>query len=172
MKTANHPEREGSSTLRYEMDTVNPIYLQLFIDLALLVAIIVLLWRVNVNLRKPLVKSHQDMMKELKEIMTESQSTSENFLQALGKSRLALKEIALELDLKEQRVKTLLAKSDPLGGECLTKRGTIDPQDKYEQVVRMIKQGYSEAQTAEATGFTEPEIGLIIDLYRVKNENA
>ena len=44
--------------------------------------------------------------------MSESQASSETFLQALEKSRLALKEIALELDLKEQRVKTLLAKSD------------------------------------------------------------
>ncbi len=154
------------------MNVANPIFLQLFIDLALLVAIIVLLWRVNANLKKPLIKSHQDMMKELKAIMTESQATSENFLQALEKSRLTLKEIALELDLKEQRVKTLLAKQDNVAVETGGKRTAGVPQDKYDQVVQMIKQGYSEAQAAEATGFTEPEIGLIIDLYRVKNENA
>lgn len=154
------------------MDIANPTFLQLFIDLALLVAIIVLLWRVNANLKKPLIKSHQDMMKELKAIMTESQATSENFLQTLEKSRLTLKEIALELDLKEQRVKTLLARQDNVAAETGGKRTAGVPQDKYDQVVQMIKQGYSEGQAAEATGFTEPEIGLIIDLYRVKNENA
>jgi len=154
------------------MDIINPAFLQLFIDLALLVAIIILLWRVNVNLKRPLIKSHQDMMKELREIMVDSQATSEDFLQALEKSRLALKEIALELDIKEQRVKALLAQSERAAAVTAGKSRVNDPQDKYDQVVRMIKQGYSEAQTAEATGFTEPEIGLIIDLYRVKNENA
>jgi hypothetical protein len=154
------------------MNLQNPIFLQLFIDLALLVAVVFLLWRFNVNLKKPLLKSHLQMMEELKSIMVESQQASENFLQAMEKSRLALKEVALELDLKEQRVKALLAKSDSSTHETGVKRSANVAQDKYDQVVQMIKKGYSEAQTAEATGFTEPEIGLIVDLYRVKNENA
>lgn len=105
--------------------------------------------------------------------MVESQAASENFLIALEQSRLALKEIALELDLKEQRVKALLAKSeissDVTAGE---RRMPVTPQDKYIQVVEMIRKGYSEAQTADTTGFTEAEIGLIVDLYRVKNEKT
>lgn len=168
----NYPRREVSLIFRYKMNLQNPMLLQLLIDLALLVAVIFLLWRVNANLTKPLLKSHQDMMKELKAIMVESQMTSENFLQALEKSRLALKEIAMELDLKEQRVKTLLAKSDHAAIETGGKRMSGIPQEKYNQVVEMIRGGYSEAQAAEVTGFTEPEIGLIVDLYRVKNENA
>ncbi|MEN6469428.1 MAG: hypothetical protein ABFD45_10825 [Smithella sp.] len=154
------------------MEISKPLLLQLFIDLALLVSIIVLLWRVNVNLRKPLMTSHEEMMRELKAITAESQTASENFLRALEQSRLALKEIALELDIKEQRVKALLAKSDSSEGDPAGKRTTGVPQDKYDQVVDMINKGYSDAQVAEATGFTEPEIGLIVDLYRVKNENA
>src|SRR5512145_554371 len=154
------------------MDIQNPIFLQLIIDFALLVAVIFVLWRVNSNLRKPLLKSHQDMMKELKIIMKESQASSDNFLKALEQSRLALKELALELDLKEKRVKTILAKSDALADASGVRRAPGTPQDKYAQVVDMIRKGYSEAQTAETTGFTEAEIGLIVDLYRVKNENA
>jgi len=154
------------------MNIQNPVFLQIIIDIALLVAVVILLWRVNVNLKKPLIQSHQNMMKELKAIMAESQAFSENFLQALELSRLALKEIAMELDLKEQRVKSLLAKSDNVVNGTEGKRMSDAPQDKYQQVVEMIRKGYSEAQTAETTGFTEPEIGLIVDLYRVKNENA
>ncbi len=167
-----NPGREVTLTLRYEMNIQNPVFLQILIDLALLVAVVILLWRVNVNLKKPLIQSHQNMMKELKAIMAESQASSENFLQALEQSRLALKEIALELDLKEKRVKTLLAKSDLAVNGAEGKRMSDAPQDKYQQVVDMIRKGYSEAQTAETTGFTEPEIGLIVDLYRVKNEHA
>jgi len=167
-----NPGREVTLTLRYEMNIQNPVFLQIIIDIALLVAVVILLWRVNVNLKKPLIQSHQNMMKELKAIMAESQAFSENFLQALEQSRLALKEIAMELDLKEKRVKTLLAKSDNAVNGAEGKRISDVPQDKYQQVVEMIRKGYSEAQTAETTGFTEPEIGLIVDLYRVKNENA
>lgn len=167
-----NPGREATLTLRYEMNIQNPIFLQVLIDIALLVAVVVLLWRVNANLKKPVMKSHQNMMKELKVIMAESQASSENFLQALEQSRLALKEIAMELDLKEKRVKTLLAKSDNAVNGTEGKRTAGVPQEKYKQVVDMIRKGYSEAQTAEATGFAEAEIGLIIDLYRVKNENA
>jgi len=167
-----NPGREVTLTLRYEMNIQNPVFLQIIIDIALLVAVVILLWRVNVNLKKPLIQSHQNMMKELKAIMAESQAFSENFLQALELSRLALKEIAMELDLKEQRVKSLLAKSDNVVNGTEGKRMSDAPQDKYQQVVEMIRKGYSEAQTAETTGFTEPEIGLIVDLYRVKNENA
>lgn len=154
------------------MNLQNPIFIQLIIDVALLLVVVFLLWRFNAALRNPIIKSHQDMMKELKTMMSESQVSSENFLQALEKSRLTLKELALELDLKEKRVKTMLAKADTVAVLPGEKRPAGFPQDKYGQVVQMIQKGYSEAETAEATGFTEPEIGLIIDLYRVKNENA
>ena len=154
------------------MEIQSPVFLQILIDLALLIAVMILIWRVNSNLKKPLIKSHQDMMKDLKEVMAQSQTSSENFLEALEKSRLALKEIALELDLKEKRVKTLLAKSDNAGNGAEGRPKPGDPRDKYKQVVEMIRQGYTEAQTSETTGFTEAEIGLIFDLYRVKNENT
>ena len=165
------PRREVSSTLRYKMNFLNPIVFQLIIDLAILAAIFFLLWRVNATLRNPIIKSHQDMMHDLKSVMSESQNTSEDFLKALEQSRLALKELALELDLKEKRVKALLDKPDD-ATKTAANRQVAQSNDKYDQVVQMIRKGYSEAQVAEATGFTEPEIGLIIDLYRVKNENT
>lgn len=154
------------------MDIFNPVFLQIFIDLSLLVAVIVLLWRVNANLKKPLLQSHQDMMKELKAIMAESQASSENFLQALEQSRLALKEVALELELKEQRVKALLTKSNGAENGKAEKHSSGSSYERYQQVVDMIRKGYSEAQTAETVGLAEAEIGLIIDLHRVKNENS
>lgn len=168
----NHPRRGDISTLPYKMNALNPIVIQLAIDFTLLVVVVFLLWRFNASLRNPIIQSHQEMMKELKAMMAESQTSSENFLQALEKSRLALKEIALELDVKEKRVKTLLEKSDGASRGPEDKRPADLSQEKYNQVVMMIKKGYSEAETAQATGFTEPEIGLIIDLYRVKHENA
>ncbi len=109
-------------------------------------------------------------MKELKAIMAETQTSSDNFLQALEKSRLALKEIAIELDLKEKRVKNLLSKSEHIEPEREGNHPSYNSEKRYQQVVDLIRKGYSEAQAAEVTGFAEAEIGLILDLYRVKNE--
>lgn len=152
------------------MNILSGIPLQILIDIALLMAIVVLIWRINSNLKKPLLKSQQDLMKELKQVMKESQVSSDIFLQALEKSRIALKEIALELDIKEKRVRSLLSDKDNDGN--LTSRNRISNvhEEKYQQVVDLIRKGYSEEKTAEITGFSEAEIGLIIDLFRIKNE--
>lgn len=152
------------------MNILSGIPLQILIDIALLMAIVILIWRINSNLKKPLLKSQQDLMKELKQVMKESQVSSDIFLQALEKSRIALKEIALELDIKEKRVRSLLSDKDNDGN--LTSRNRISNvhEEKYQQVVDLIRKGYSEEKTAEITGFSEAEIGLIIDLFRIKNE--
>lgn len=143
--------------------------LQMLIDIALLVALVVLIWRVNANLKKPLWQARQEIIREIKEIMADSQALSENFLQKLEQSRLALKEIALDLEIKEQRVKALLEKSDKPPTAVAEKQKAAAPADKNQQVIEMIGQGYSEAETAEASGLTEAEVGLILDIYRVKN---
>jgi uncharacterized protein with von Willebrand factor type A (vWA) domain len=155
------------------MDIFSPVILQLIIDLVLLLAVIFLLWRVNTNLKKPLNQSHKEMMNDFKTVMAESQASSDRFLEALEKSRLALKEIALELDLKEKRVKALLEKNGENEASDEKKLSLVsNVDDKYARVAEMIKGGCSQAQAAEATGFTEAEIGLIIDLYRTKNETS
>jgi DNA-binding CsgD family transcriptional regulator len=153
----------------------NPIFLQIALDIALFAAVLILLWRVNVNIKKPLLDFPREMIAELKTLIAESQTNADNFLQALEQSRLALKEIALELELKEKRVKTILEKAEredkSVGKRTVNKPATFSP-GKYSEVIDMIKEGYSEEETARVTGFTEAEIGLIIDLSRIKNENS
>lgn len=154
------------------MNWLNPAFLQIGIDLALLVAILFLLWRVNSELKNPLIKSQKDMIRELKAVVRESQETGDAFLKALEQSRLAIKEMALELEIKEKRVKTLLEKAKP-GIPAGPSQGPVPAgasPDRYGEVVAMIRQGASREQTARETGFTEAEIGLILDLYRVRQE--
>jgi hypothetical protein len=153
------------------MNIFDGFSLQLIIDCSLLVAVIILIWRINSIMKKPFVQSHKVMMKDIRTIMAESQTASENFLQALEKSRIALKEIAIELDMKEKRVKALLSKKDNNSVTNEVKNNSTTSEKRYHEVVDLVRRGYSEAQAAEMTGFSEAEIGLIIDLYRVKNEN-
>lgn len=157
------------------MDFINPIFMQIVLDLALFVTIMILLWRVNINIKNSPFESHLKMTAELRSLITESQTNADKFLQALEQSRLALKELALELELKENRVKAILEKSQREAENLNTKTADKDSkffQSKYSEVVNMINKGYSEEETARATGFTTAEIGLIVDLSRIKIENT
>jgi hypothetical protein len=157
------------------MDIQNPIILQIAIDLALFVAVLILLWRVNANIKNSDTDKHQEMISELKVIIAQSQNTADKFLETLEESRKNLKEIALELDVKEKRVKAILEKSqrelEPFNGKPMLKDANLS-QGKYAEVISMIKKGYSPEETASVTGFPEGEIGLIVELSRIKNENA
>ncbi|MEN6620522.1 MAG: hypothetical protein ABFD50_03085 [Smithella sp.] len=158
------------------MDFFNPLFLQIFLDLALFAAIIILLWRVNVNIKNPPLDPLRKMTAEFQTLIVESQTNADKFLQAMEQSRLALKEIALELDLKEKRVKTLLEKSEreeeTIRTNAKPKDSVNNSQNKYSDVINMINDGYSEEEAASKTGYTQAEIGLSIDLSRIKNENT
>jgi hypothetical protein len=153
------------------MDLQNPIFLQISLDFVLFAAIIILLWRVNANIKNPPLDSHRKMTAELKSLIIESQTNADKFLQAMEQSRLALKEIALELELKEKRVRMILEKSPQEVKIIDVKAANNDSafsRSKYSEVINMINKGYGEEETARTTGFTQAEIGLIIDLSRIK----
>jgi hypothetical protein len=157
------------------MDFLNPVLIQIVLDLVLFAAIIILLWRVNANIKNPPLDPLRKMTAELQSLIVESQASADKFLQAMEQSRLALKEIALELELKEKRAKTILAKSQQEVENTDTKtanNGSDFSRSKYSEVMNMINKGFTEEETARVTGFTQAEIGLIIDLSRIKNENT
>ena len=157
------------------MDVQNQMLVQIAIDFALFVAIMILLWRVNSNLRKSPADSHKEMTAELRALIIESQANADKFLQALEQSRLALKEIALELDIKEKRVKSLLEKNGRENPALNPKPPVSDfssSQNKYSEVMDLIHKGHSEEETANMTGCTQAEVGFIMDLSRIKKENA
>jgi hypothetical protein len=157
------------------MDLHNPIIIQIALDAALFASILILLWRVNTNVKKPVLNAHREMVAELRSLIHESQANAKNFLHALEQGRLTLKELALELDLKEKRVRSILDKTDQEIENVNRNSAGTDSAfsgSKYSTVINMIKKGISEEETSRVTGFTQAEIGLIVDLARIKNENA
>jgi len=148
--------------------------MQIVLDLVLFIAIVILLWRINANIKNPPLDPLRKMADELQSLIIESQANADKFLQAMEQSRLALKEIALELELKEKRVKTILEKSrqEVKNADVKTANGSAFSRGKYSEVINMINKGYAEEETARVTGFTQAEIGLIVDLSRIKNENT
>ncbi|MEQ8181895.1 MAG: hypothetical protein ABRQ29_09290 [Smithellaceae bacterium] len=157
------------------MNFFNPVFMQIVLDLLLFAAIIILLWRVNFGVKNPPLEPLREMTAELKSLIVESQANADRFLQAMEQSRLALKEIALELELKEKRVKSVLEKSRQEVQNTDTTRSNRAAdfsRNKYSEVMNMINSGHTEEETARVTGFTQAEIGLIIDLSRINNESA
>jgi hypothetical protein len=157
------------------MDFLNPVFMQIVLDLLLFAAIIILLWRINTNIKNPPLEPLRKMTAELQSLIIESQDNADKFLQAMEQSRMALKEIALELELKEKRVKTILEKSQQEVENTDAKtanNGSAFSRNKYSEVINMISKGYAEEEIARMTGFTQAEIGLIVDLSHIKNENA
>lgn len=157
------------------MNFLNPVFIQIVLDLLLFAAIIILLWRVNVGIKNPPLDPLREMTTELQSLIVESQANADKFLKAMEQSRLALKEIALELELKEKRVKSVLEKSrqeiENTNAIRVNKAADFS-RSKYSEVMNMINNGHTEEETAQVTGFTQAEIGLIIDLSRIKNENT
>ena len=92
------------------------------------------------------------------------------FSEALERAA-ALKEIALELDIKEKRVRSLLGKTNEAAMDGFeTTSAAANPDDKHARVVEMIKNGHTRQQAALESGIPEAEIDLIVELYRIKNE--
>lgn len=153
------------------MNSPDPLFMQIAIDLVLFAAIIILLWRVNVNIKNPPLDPLRKMTAELQSLIIESQANADKFLQTMEQSRLALKEIALELELKEKRVKAILEKShDEVENTDAkaTNKNSAFSRNKYSDVMDMINNGCAEEETARATGFTQAEVALIVDLSRIK----
>ncbi|PKN77296.1 MAG: hypothetical protein CVU52_01080 [Deltaproteobacteria bacterium HGW-Deltaproteobacteria-10] len=153
------------------MDFLNPIIVQIALDIVLFAAIIILLWRINANIKNPPLDAHQRMTAELKSLIIESQVNADLFLKAMEQSRLALKEIALELEVKEKRVKTILEKTkreEEISDAKAANNDNSFSLSKYSEVTNLINKGYGEEETARLTGFSQAEIGLIVDLSRVK----
>ena len=138
---ANLPKKADALISRSRMDLHNPIIIQIALDAALFASILILLWRVNSNVKKPVLNAHREMVAELRSLIHESQVNAEKFLKALEQGRLALKELALELDLKETRVRSILDKAEQ-GTEKLRKAEVADSAlsgSKYAEVISMIK---------------------------------
>ncbi len=154
------------------MNFFDPVFLQIILDFILFTAVIILLWRVNANIKNPPLEPLRKMTAELQTLITDSQTNADKFLQAMEQSRLALKEIALELELKEKRVKAILEKEKEINTKARIKDSADISQNKYSEVINMINDGCTEEEIAGKTGFTQAEIALIIDLSRIKNENT
>jgi hypothetical protein len=115
------------------------------------------------------------MMDEFKDVMTESQTVTHQFVEAIEENVQALNRLSHQLDEKEKRLVILLAQADSAIKSMEAKKEKTEaiPQvEGYEGVVKMVQQGLSREEVSRRTGFSEGEVSLVMELVRVRKEKG
>jgi ATP/maltotriose-dependent transcriptional regulator MalT len=146
----------------------------LIADVILCVAIVFLIIIVNREVKKRRSGLDEKALREFKNLLDESQTSTNHLLEVMNESRKALKEIAYVLDQKEGTLRALIEESKI---ECEKRRENIPPIDgtalkrKNEDVLSMVAQGLSKKEISQRLSMTEGEIELIIDLDRTRHRS-
>ncbi len=156
---------------------MNPLSLftiQIGIDALICGLILYVLWRVGKKPQEP-VAGDEQARQELQRLIAESQTSAQQFLEALAEGRKALKEIAYALDERESRLRTLCLRAEALTAGAEPEASDSDDAPSapanQEQVLRMASAGTSVPDIVRQTGLAEGEVRLIIDLARSRDEN-
>ena len=148
-------------------------YVQIGIDIVMCGLILYFLWRVGMK-KRPSSADDEAARRELARLVSESQQSAQNFLDALAEGRRSLKELSYALDEKEARLRALFRQAEAVEAAALPGNGSdgsaSDGVDR-EKVLGMKKDGASIAEIIRETGLSEGEVQLIIDLARSQIEN-
>jgi ATP/maltotriose-dependent transcriptional regulator MalT len=155
--------------------SVNLLFISLlFADVILCLAIIILIVIVNREIKKRRGGPDENSLTEFRNLLNESQTSTNHLLEVMNDSRKALKEIAYVLDEKEGKLRALVEESR---GEYEKLVAAVPHTDKnkldkrYEEVIAMVNHGLSKKEICQKLELTEGEIDLIIDLYKTRHKS-
>ncbi|RZB34933.1 MAG: hypothetical protein SRB1_00701 [Desulfobacteraceae bacterium Eth-SRB1] len=140
--------------------------LQILADVALCLAILLLIRAVNREIKKRHMGISAKTFSEFSKSIEDSRRSTDYLFNALNE----VKQIVSALNEKENRLKTLIKESDTMSED--QKQGDSGHGEKYEDVIKMAGHGLAEKEIADTLNLTEGEICLILDLHRKKNENS
>jgi ATP/maltotriose-dependent transcriptional regulator MalT len=143
-------------------------------DVILCLAIIILIVIVNREIKKRRGGPDENSLMEFRNLLNESQVSTNHLLEVMNDSRKALKEIAYVLDEKEGKLRALVEESrieyeKLLAAVPHTNKDNLDK--RYEEVIAMVKQGLSKKEICQKLELTEGEIDLIIDLDSTRHKS-
>jgi ATP/maltotriose-dependent transcriptional regulator MalT len=146
----------------------------LIADVILCLAIISLTVIVNREIKKRRGGPDENTLMEFRNLLNESQVSTNHLLEVMNDSRMALRKIAYVLDEKEGKLRALVEESR-IEYEKLVAAVPHADKDKldkrYEEVITMVKQGLSKKEICQRLELTEGEIDLIIALDRTKDKS-
>ncbi|MEA3427953.1 MAG: hypothetical protein U9Q84_01765 [Thermodesulfobacteriota bacterium] len=142
------------------------LWLQIFADIALCLAIIFLIRAANREMKKRPRGISSKIFSEFSKLIEDSRRSTDDLFHALNE----VKELVYVLNEKENRLKTLIKESHAISEH--RKPGDSSRGEKHEDVIKMARQGLTEKEIADTLNLTEGEICLILDIHRKKNENS
>jgi hypothetical protein len=146
-------------------------YLQIIIDAAFFIVIVVLLYQLNKRMAgKP--EADGATIAELEKMMKESQESTNLFFRTVQESEERLNKLARQLDNREKRIVILIEEAESLIQQMSSERtGEESPDsggEKYEQIIRMVQQGLSREDVAKYLKVSLGEIDLVVALERTR----
>jgi hypothetical protein len=148
------------------------LHVQLVIDIAFFVVILLLLRQLNKRITRNLTRGDSATIGELKKLMTDSQNSADLFLRAVQESEERLNKLARQLDTREKRIVILIEKAESLIQKLTSQQAGAESVDlggeKYGQIIRMSKEGLSREEIVKRLGVTMGEINLVVELEETK----
>ncbi|MCX5854681.1 MAG: DUF2802 domain-containing protein [Deltaproteobacteria bacterium] len=145
--------------------------LQIIIDLVFFVTILILLSQLNKNISKNSSTVDTSLIQELEKIVTESYHSTNRFIEAIDESKQVLNKLFLQLDDKGKKLTVLIGEAEMHIKKLDLEKNVSEPvssEKRYDDVIQMVQQGMSREEVSKRLGFTEGEIGLIVDLARTR----
>jgi ATP/maltotriose-dependent transcriptional regulator MalT len=146
----------------------------LFADVILCLAIIILIVIVNREVKKRRGGPDENSLTEFRNLLNESQSSTNHLLEVMNDSRKSLKEIAYVLDEKESKLRALIEESRVEYEKLVDSLPHSDKNKldkRYEEVIAMVNHGLSKKEICQKLELTEGEIDLIIDLDKTRHKS-
>lgn len=142
---------------------------QIVIDIAFFATIVLLLYQLHRRIAKKKPAVDTAMVQELKKIMKESQESADRFLKVVEENEMALNQLVRRLDDKEKKLIILLEEAEALIKEMDAKKvasRSVNSSERYEDLLKMIRQGLGREELINKSGFTETEINLVMELAK------
>jgi ABC-type proline/glycine betaine transport system ATPase subunit len=152
-------------------------YFQIMIDITFLVVVVFLLQQLNKYIKKSAHHIDNSNVYEIKKLMNDSQEYANQFIKAVEENEQRLETLFSEMDKKEKSLISRMNEAELIiKGIDKRSNGSPDPVqsdgNKYEYIIKMIKEGRSNIEIAERLGVTEGEINLVVELERARNGNS
>jgi hypothetical protein len=154
---------------------LSSLHLQIIIDIAFFITILILLRQLNKRIVKIPPVIDEKVVREFKKLMMDSQDSTNQFLRVVEEHEQQLNKLSRQLDNKENRLVILIEEAEVLIDKIdsqKTRTEKISPdEERSKQVLQMIQSGRSREEIVKRWGVTEGEINLITALEQIKAGN-
>ena len=143
------------------------------IDVAFFVIIMLLFSQIYRRISKIPPAVDEAKVLELKKMVTDSQEYTDQFLKAVEENELTLNKLARQLGDKEKKLILLLEEAETMIKNMDSRKAGSEPvysTERYDDLLKMIRQGLSREEIAKRSGFTEGEINLVMELGKTRTD--